>query len=57
MFIAISRIRLERARIISRIMRVAEELGVPWDYPFEIHLVTPIEARRFLSYSRFVEIN
>ena len=31
---------LERARIIDAIWRFMEDRGVPWWYPFEIHLVT-----------------
>lgn len=31
---------LERARIIDRVWRIMEGKGVPWWYPFEIHLVT-----------------
>jgi len=30
----------ERAKVIDRIFRYMEERGVPWWYPFEIHLVT-----------------
>jgi predicted nucleotidyltransferase len=31
---------LERARLTNRILEVAESRGVPWWYPFEIHLMT-----------------
>jgi predicted nucleotidyltransferase len=31
---------LERARLVNRILEVAESRGVPWWHPFEIHLVT-----------------
>ncbi len=34
---------LERARLIDRIWRVMESRGVPWWYPFEIHLLTKEE--------------
>jgi len=31
---------LERARLVNRILEVAESRGVPRWYPFEVHLVT-----------------
>jgi hypothetical protein len=31
---------LERAKPVDRISRVAEEMGVPWWYPIEVHLAT-----------------
>ena len=36
----------ERFEVVERIWREMERLGVPWWYPFEIHLVTPGEAER-----------
>jgi predicted nucleotidyltransferase len=31
---------LERARLVNRILEIAESRGVPRWYPFEVHLVT-----------------
>ncbi len=42
----------ERAKIIARIKTLAEELGVPFAYPFEIHLIRPEE---FKDYNKYVK--
>ncbi len=34
----------ERARLVASIMERAESMGLPWDYPLEIHLLKPCEA-------------
>jgi len=36
---------LERARILDEIWRIMESRGVPWWYPFEIHLLSYEEFR------------
>jgi hypothetical protein len=33
----------EKSRLLSRLWKVIEEKGVPWWYPFEIHLLTKEE--------------
>ena len=33
----------EKSRLLSKLWRVMEEKGVPWWYPFEIHLLTKEE--------------
>jgi len=33
----------EKSRLLSRLWKVMEEKGVPWWYPFEIHLLTKEE--------------
>jgi hypothetical protein len=45
---------LERARLVNRILEVAESRGVPWWYPFEIHLVT--RDRLSMLEARLVEV-
>ncbi len=35
---------LERARILDKIWKILEKRGVPWWYPFELHLVTKEEV-------------
>jgi len=35
----------ERARILDEIWRIMESRGVPWWYPFEIHLLSDEEFR------------
>lgn len=34
---------LERARLVDQVFRYMEQYGVPWWYPFEIHLLTEEE--------------
>lgn len=38
---------IERARILDRMWMLMESRGVPWWYPFEIHLITEVELERF----------
>jgi len=40
---------LERARILDAVWRVMEEKGVPWWYPFEIHLATRDELQMLVK--------
>ncbi len=37
----------ECSKIRSKIRKEAEKLGIPWDYPLEIHLATPEEAETY----------
>jgi len=41
----IPRSGLERARLVDELWRVMESDGVPWWYPFEIHLLTREELK------------
>jgi predicted nucleotidyltransferase len=34
---------LERARLLDRLWKLMESRGVPWWYPFDIHLLTKEE--------------
>jgi len=45
----------ERIKLLNRIWSYMEERGVPWWYPFEIHLVTRRELM-MLRGSRFIKI-
>jgi len=45
---------VERAKILDRIWRIMESRGVPWWYPFEIHLMTR-EELKLLREARFVK--
>jgi len=36
---------LNRAKILDKIWKIMESKGVPWWYPFEIHLITRDELR------------
>jgi len=36
---------LERARLVDELWRIMESNGVPWWYPFEIHLLTKEELK------------
>ena len=46
---------VERIKLLNRIWSYMEERGVPWWYPFEIHLVTRRELM-MLRGSRFIKI-
>jgi predicted nucleotidyltransferase len=46
---------LERARLLNKLWRLMESRGVPWWYPFELHLVTK-EELSLLRGSKLVKI-
>jgi len=46
---------VERIKLLNKIWSYMEERGVPWWYPFEIHLVTRRELM-MLRGSRFIKI-
>jgi len=46
---------VERIKLLNKIWSYMEERGVPWWYPFEIHLVTRRELMMFRG-SRFIKI-
>ncbi len=37
----------DKMRLKIKLWQIAEEYGVPWDYPFDIHLLTPEEFENF----------
>ena len=47
---------LERARLVDRLWRTMEPNGVPWWYPFEIHLLTR-EELRLLKGAKLIDIS
>lgn len=47
---------LERARLVDKLWRTMESNGVPWWYPFEIHLLTR-EELRLLKGAKLVDIS
>jgi predicted nucleotidyltransferase len=46
---------LERARLLDKLWRIMESRGVPWWYPFEIHLLTK-EELTLLRDSKLVKV-
>ena len=44
----------DRMELKSRLWRRAEEYGVPWDYPFDILLLTPEEFEKFKKHIRIL---
>jgi predicted nucleotidyltransferase len=51
----IPRSGIERAKLLDRLWRAMEARGVPWWYPFEIHLMTK-EELSLLREAKFVKV-